>query len=111
MKLVPVIVAITPLPPRVGLTDFTFGKNENWLLGDVVLVPPLLVTETSQISEFGGELSWGAKVVIVVSLTTVNTGCNAPQNLTESVSVKEVPVMVTSVPTIPLLGETKTTFG
>ena len=73
-KLVPVTVAIAPLPPDDGLTDFNLGRNEKWPVGDAPLFPSLFVTTTSQVCELGGEATCGAVVVIVVSLITMNAG-------------------------------------
>jgi hypothetical protein len=68
------MVAIVPLPPDAGLTDFTLGRNENWSVSDMMLFLPLSVTTISQVCDTGGEATCGTIVVIVVSFTTMKEG-------------------------------------
>src|SRR5438105_21343 len=106
----------TLVPPEVGpwlgVTFVTVGPEARTYVkksaGEVAEVPAGVVTVTSTVLTFGGEVA-----VMLVSESTVKVaGAPAPK-LTALAPVKLVPVIVTTVPPDdgPVLGETPVTVG
>jgi hypothetical protein len=99
VKLVPPIVTFTPTGPLVGAKDEIVGAGGVTLNAvALVAVPPGAVTAIVPV-----DAPVGTVVVSDVSETTVNDAL-VPPNFTLVVPVKLVPVIVTAVPTGPLVG-------
>jgi hypothetical protein len=99
-RFVPVIVTDVPTGPPVGEKPEIAGAAVEGTVKFVVLVavPSGVVTPMSPVVALGGTvaISWVAEVTLNVALTPLNVMAIAP--------VKFAPVIVTSVPTGPLVG-------
>src|SRR5438477_562074 len=97
-KFVPLIVTLVPTGPLVGVKLAIVGAlttvNELALLA----VPPGVVTLTGPVVAPAGTVAW-----IAVSEVTVKVAL-IPLNVTEVAPLKFVPLIVTLVPTGPLVG-------
>jgi hypothetical protein len=91
VKLVPVIVTVSPLPAEVGVNELMVGAGINVKPANDA-VPPAVVTETLP------DVPAATTAVILVELTTVKDDAAVPPKLTAVAPVKLVPVMVTVVP-------------
>ena len=102
LKFVPVIVTVAPTRPFVGLKPDMVGPDELTVkLPELVPVRPLTVTAIGPVVA-----PVGTEVVMLVALLAV-TVATVPLNLTvlfAGVMSKFVPVIVTDVPTTPLVG-------
>jgi hypothetical protein len=104
---VPVIVTDVPTGPLVGENPVTVGADAatvNELA--LVPVPPAVVTDTVPLVAPVGTVA-----VTCVAELTVNDVADVPLNFTAVAPVKPVPVIVTDVPTGPLVGENPVTVG
>ena len=96
----PAIVTILPPGPLVGLRLEIEGPDVL-----TVKVPEEVAVPTGVVTEIAPEMAAaGTVAVICVALFTVNVVAEMPLNLTAVAPVKFVPVIVTPVPTGPLVG-------
>ena len=97
-KLVPVIVTVVPTAPDAGVKLVTVGGGTVKLaiLVPVPLGPMTLILPVAAPT--------GTEVVIDVAETTVNGFAGTVLNITAVAPVKLVPLMITLVPTEPLVG-------
>jgi hypothetical protein len=106
VKLVPAIVTFVPTVPLVGAKEEMVGAGGVTVNAPVlVAVPPGAVTLIVPV-----DAPLGTFAVSDVSETTVNDAL-VPPNLTLVVPVKLVPVIVTFVPTTPLVGANDAIVG
>ena len=103
VKLLPLIVIVSPTIPLPGLNPLTIGRTKK--LATVVAVPPGAVTEIGPLLAFKG-----TDEVIEVLFTTPNIA-GTPLKLTSVALVKLTPVIVTFVPGAPLVGVKRVMFG
>jgi hypothetical protein len=105
----PLMVTGKPMEPLAGDSDVMDGFTVNVLA--LVPVPPELVTVILPVDAPEGT---GA-VILVEELTTkfpgATDGTGTPLNATPVMPTKLVPLMVTEVPTVPLVGENELTVG
>ena len=92
------MATLVPGGPLVGLRLLSVGAGAVTVNGAPLLVPPGVVTVTLPLVAPAGTL-----VVIWVAEFTVNVA-PAPLKLTLVAPVKLVPVIITVVPTVPLVG-------
>lgn len=99
-KLVPEISTVVPTDPEEGVKLVMVGAAADTvkLVADVA-VPPAVVTRMAPVEEPAATVA-----VICVALFTTNDAAATLLNDTPVALVKLVPVMVTEVPTGPLLG-------
>ena len=97
VKLVPVKVTVVPLPALVGAKLMIVGAETN-VKPARVAVPPGVMTDTLP------EVPDATTAVMLVAETTLNDVAGVPPKLIAVAPVKFVPVMVTEVPTAPLVG-------
>jgi hypothetical protein len=101
------MVTVVPSDAPVGETEVIVGPEVVIVkLVEEVPVPDGVVTEIVPVVAPEGTV-----VVICVELLTVNEVAAVPLNLTEAAPVKFVPVIVTLVPTAPLVGLKLVTVG
>jgi hypothetical protein len=107
VKLVPVIVTVAPTGPLVGEKDVMCGAAPvvTVKLVELVAVPRGVVTVI-----FPVVAPEGTVAVILVSELMVNAA-DVPPNLTDVAPVKPEPLIVTDVPTGPLVGENDVIVG
>jgi hypothetical protein len=104
MKALPLIVTTVPTGPIAGVNDEIVGAGcggggfVTVKLDPLVAVPPEVVTVIKPLVAPDGTVA-----VICVSESTVNKA-DVPLNVTEVAPVKAVPVIVTDVPTSPIVG-------
>lgn len=91
VKLVPVIVTVSPLPAVVGVNEVMVGAGIN-VNPAKDAVPPGVVTEILP------DVPAATTAVMLVALTTVKDDAAVPPKLTAVAPVKLVPVIVTVVP-------------
>ena len=96
---VPEIVTLVPTGPVVGVNPEIVGDGMTVKFPLLVAVPPGASTWTGPVVAPAGTLS-----VIWVSETTVNDGWLVPLKRTAEAPEKPAPLMVTEVPTGPLVG-------
>jgi hypothetical protein len=108
VKLVPVIVTLVPAGPKVGVNDVMVGAVLFVTVKSAVLVavPPAVVTLTLPVVA-----PMGTVAVICVSELTVKVVAEVVLNFTELAPKNPVPVIVTTVPTEPLVGEKDAIVG
>jgi hypothetical protein len=102
VRALPVIVTDVPAGPLVGEKELIEGAGEAVTVktdGFVVAVPPPVVTAIGPVDAPDGTVA----VICVSEFTTYEA--TAPLNVTDVAPVKAVPVIVTDVPTGPLVGE------
>lgn len=99
VKRVPLMVTEAPADPLVGLNDVIVGPVVTVKLAELVAVPAGVVTEI-----FPVVAPVGTVAVILVEESTVNFAADVPLNFTPVAPVKFVPLIVTEVPTGPLVG-------
>src|SRR5205807_1025064 len=99
VKLVPLIVTLVPTGPLVGVKLAIVGGLTTVNELALVAVPPGVVTLSGPVVAPAGTVAWiaVAEVTVKVALT--------PLNVTEVAPLKFVPLIVTLVPTGPLVGE------
>ena len=108
LRLVPLIVTVVFTRPEVGVKLVTVGAAVDVVtvkLVELVAVPFVVVTETGPL-----DAPLGTVVVIDESDVTVNVA-DVPLNRTADAPVKPVPVIVTEVPAVPLVGENDEIVG
>jgi hypothetical protein len=99
VKFVPVMVTLVFAGPLVGVKPVMVGALTAKLPAEVA-VPPGVVTEMGPVVAL-----FGTVVVICVALSTANGGSpDDPWNATDLTQMKFVPVIVTLVPGMPLVG-------
>jgi len=99
VKLVPLIVTVVPTPPLVGEKLLIVGAGMTVKLLPLLAVPPEVVTLIGPV-----EAPLGTVAAIEVDEFTVKLAL-VPLNRTAEAPVKLVPLIVTVVPTPPLVGE------
>ncbi len=99
LKFVPLIVTVVPTRPLVGVKPVIVGGKRTVKLLALVAVPPGAVTLSGPVVAPVGTVAW-----IDVAVVTVNVA-EVPLNVTAVAPVKFVPLIVTLVPTSPLVGE------
>jgi len=99
VKFVPLIVTLVPTSPLVGVTLVIVGALTTVNTPVVVAVPPGVLTLSGPVVAPVGTVSW-----IVVSEVTVKGAALTPLNVTAVAPVKFVPLIVTIVPSGPLVG-------
>jgi hypothetical protein len=107
VKCVPRIVTVVPTGPLVGENDeiVGFAAVVTVNLASLVSVPPGVVTEIRPVAAPAGTVA-----VIFVFELTVNEA-DVPANLTDVAPAKPLPLIVTVVPTGPLVGENDEIVG
>jgi len=109
VKFVPLIVTEMPGAPLVGENDEMVGAG-----GDVLTVKSvaLVAVPDGVVTEIGPDWApFGTVAVIFVSEFTVKVVADLFLNLTSVASVKFVPLIVTTVPTGPKVGENEVIVG
>jgi hypothetical protein len=108
LKFVPVIVTTVPVGPNVGVNDVIVGRGATVTVKLVELTPvPLgVVTRIGPV-----EAPVGTVAVIDVDEFTVNVVAATLLNVTEVAPVKFAPVIVTTVPTGPVVGVNEEMLG
>src|SRR5690242_17539343 len=109
-KFVPVIVTVVPTAPLVGDTLVIVGVGD----GITVKVTPLLGTPKTVTTTFPVLAPAGTVTPMLVALQPENTVACVPPKLTVLLpwlAPKFVPVIVTVVPTAPLVGDTLVIVG
>lgn len=98
VKLVPLIVTCVPTGPLGGLKLLIVGAATTVKFVLLTAIPPGVVTEVGPVVAFGGTLATiFAPLNLKVAMTPLKVTCVAPFRL--------LPVMVTALPTPPLVGE------
>jgi len=97
VKLVPEIFMVAPAAPKLGVNDVMVGGCRK-IKPDSPPEPAAVVTEMLP------EVPLPTTAVMVFAFTTVYEVANVPPNFTEVVPVKFAPLMVTTVPTPPVVG-------
>ena len=92
VKLVPVIVTVSPVRADDGVNELMVGAGINVKLLEELAVPPGVVTDIVPL------VPLATTAVILVALTTVKEVAAVPPKLTAVAPVKLVPVMVTIAP-------------
>ena len=107
VKFVPVIVTVVPTGPEVGEKEVTVGLAEavTVKLWELVAVPSGVVTLIGPVVAPEGTVD-----VMVVFEFAVNVA-DTPLNVTLVAAMRSVPVIVTDVPTGPLVGEKEEIVG
>jgi hypothetical protein len=105
LKLVPLIVTVVPAPPLVGEKLLIVGGRMTVKLLALVAVPPEVVTLMGPVVA-----PLGTVAVIEVDELTVKLAL-VPLNRTAVAPVNFVPLIVTLVPTGPLVGEKPVIVG
>lgn len=98
-KLKPEIVTVEPEGPLAGLNGVVANRGAAVKFDPLVPVPSDDVTVIGPVSAVAGTTA-----VICVSLSTVNELAETPPNCTCVAPVKRMPVTVTDVPLMPLVG-------
>jgi hypothetical protein len=109
LKFEPVIVTEVPTGPLVGEKDVIVGAAEVVTTKSVALVavPDGVVTEIFPVEAPVGTVA----VIRVPGVFTENVVAAAPPNFTDVAPPKSEPLMVTEVPTGPLVGEKEVMVG
>jgi hypothetical protein len=107
VKSVPVIVTVVPTGPVVGEKEVIIGGAEavTVKLWELVAVPSGVVTPIGPVAA-----PEGTAVVVLVFEFAVNVA-DTPLNVTLVAAMRSVPVIVTDVPTGPLVGENEEIVG
>jgi hypothetical protein len=100
------MLTAVPTGPLVGAKEARVGAATTVKLAPLVAVPPGVTTWIDPLVAPAGTV-----VVIVVSFTTVNAGWLVPLKRTTLAPVKPAPVMLTAVPTGPLVGAKEARVG
>jgi hypothetical protein len=98
VKLVPLIVTLVPTGPLVGAKLVIAGGGTTVNAPLLVAVPEGVVTLSRPVVAPAGTVAWIAVAEVTVKLALV------PLNATDVAPVKPVPLIVTVVPTGPLVG-------
>jgi hypothetical protein len=105
VKFVPVMVTIVPTSPLVGVKDVIVGSGIGKVVtvksAELVAVPSGVVTDILPVVAPAGTVAFTDVAVISVIVLTATA---VPLNLIEVIPPKFVPLIVTTVPTIPLAG-------
>src|SRR6185503_10485226 len=100
VKFVPLIVTLVPTGPLAGAKLVIVGALDDTVkLAALVAVPPGVVTLSGPVVAAAGTAAW-----IAVAEVTVKLAALTPLNRTAVAPVKFVPLIVTLVPTGPLVG-------
>ncbi len=102
----PVMVTAVPAEPEVGENEVTTGAPSTVKTLVLVPVPAGVVTLTNDV-----EAPEGTVVLTCESETTVKLDATTDPKATEVAPVNPEPLMVTAVPTGPLVGEKEETTG
>jgi hypothetical protein len=105
VKFVPLIVTLVPTGPLLGVKLVTVGGLETVKLLALLAVPAEVVTLIGPVIAPAGTVAVIAVAEFTVKLALV------PLNITAVAPVKFVPLIVTLVPTAPLLGVKLVTVG
>ncbi len=105
VKLVPVMVTTVPVPPLLGENEVMIGAGMNVKAPVLLAVPPGVVTVIVPV------VPLPTVAFRVVALVTLKEAAATPPKVTAVTPVKLVPVMVTTVPAAPLLGENEVIVG
>ena len=107
VKFVPLMVTLVPTGPLVGVKPVMVGAGRVTVkLAVLVAVPTAVVTAIGPVVAPAGTAA-----VICVADTTVKVGWFVPLKVTAVAPVRFVPLMVTLVPTGPLVGLKPVTVG
>ena len=98
VKFVPLSVTLLPTGPLVGVKLVSVGAGMTVKLLVLVAVPPGVVTRSGPVVAPVGTVAWIAVPEVTVKLALT------PLNVTVVAPVKFVPLIVTLVPTGPLVG-------
>jgi hypothetical protein len=98
VKFVPVIVTLVPTGPPAGAKPVIVGGTSTVKLLVLVAVPPEPVTVSGPVVAPAGTVAWIAVAELTVKLAP------APLKVTAVAPLKLVPVIITLVPTGPMLG-------
>jgi hypothetical protein len=107
VKAVPLMVTTVPAGPLVGVNEVIEGAVVTVKFAALVAVPPGVVTVIFPVTAPVGTLA----VTFVPAPFTENVVAATPPNFTEVAPAKFVPLMVTEVPTGPLVGEKDVIVG
>ena len=105
LKFEPLIMTVAPTAPLPGLKLAIEGVGETLKLDPVVIVIPFTFME------MGPEVAPAGTLVAILDVVDVVTEANVPLNDTVGMVMKFVPVIVTTVPTAPLVGLKPVTVG
>ena len=105
LKFEPLIMTVAPTAPLPGLKLAIEGVGETLKLDPVVIVIPFTFME------MGPEVAPDGTLVAILDVVEVVTEANVPLNDTVGMVMKFVPVIVTTVPTAPLVGLKPVTVG
>ena len=105
LKFEPLRMTVAPTAPLPGLKPAIDGVGETLKLDPVVIVIPFTVTD------IGPEVAPDGTLVAILDVVEVVTEANVPLNDTMGMVMKFVPVIVTAVPTAPLVGLKPMTVG
>lgn len=105
LKFEPLIMTVAPTAPLAGLKPAIEGVGETLKLDPVVMVIPFTFME------MGPEVAPAGTLVAILDVVEVVTEANVPLNDTVGMVMKFVPVIVTTVPTAPLVGLKPVTVG
>jgi hypothetical protein len=108
VKFVPVIVTLVPAGPKFGVNDVMVGAKLFVTVKSAVLVAVLPAVVTLILPVVAPV---GTVPVICVSEFTMKVVATVPLNFTELAPKNPVPVIVTRVPTGPLVGENDVIVG
>jgi hypothetical protein len=106
VKLFPKMVTVVPLVPLVGVNEAIVGGANTVKSPLLVVLPAGLATVIFPLVAAEGTLTR-----ICVSESMINPEAESPLNFTLDAPVKLAPVMVTAVPTAPLVGENELMLG
>lgn len=107
VKPVPLMVTTVPTGPLVGVNEVIDGAVVTVKSDALVAVPPGVVTVIFPVTAPLGTLA----VIRVPAPFTENVAAATPPNFTEVAPAKPVPLIVTEVPTGPLVGEKDVIVG
>jgi hypothetical protein len=100
----PVITTVVPIGPLVGLKALIVGADTVNLLR--VAVPYGVPTPTLPVVAPAGTSAW-----MRVAETMMKLSLGAPLKVTVDASIKPVPLIVTMVPSAPLVGDSELIVG
>ena len=105
VKLLPVIVTTVPVPPTVGVNEVMLGARLKVKEPILVAIPPGVVTVSVPLAPLP------TVMLIVAAVVTVKEAAAVPPTTTAVAPVKLAPVMVTTVPAVPLVGVNEVIIG
>jgi hypothetical protein len=107
VKSVPVIVTDVPTGPLVGEKEVTVGLAE----AVTVKLCELVVVPSGVVTPIGPVVAPGGTVVLILVFEVALNMADTPLNVTLEAAIRSVPVIVTDVPTGPLVGENEEIVG